>query len=122
MDANKRAHIHTQKGIEFRTRRLAGRLRRLTRRNNAGDTAHRRPANILTQLGELERVGRIDDVDEGLQLEATRRHVYVVIEHGEFECRLHLVGALLEYGTCGWGFRGRGARDTEQTFRQRVCD
>lgn len=63
---------------------------------------------ILTQLAQLERVGRVDDIDKGLQLEAARRHVYVVIEHGEFECRLYLVGALLEYGTCegGGGLEG----------------
>lgn len=55
---------------------------------------------ILTQLGELECIGRVDDVNVRLQLESPGRHVEVVVEHRELKRRLYLIGALLEDCTC----------------------
>lgn len=54
---------------------------------------------VLTQFREFERISGVDDVDERLQFEATRRRVYVVVEHSEFECGLNFLGALFEYRT-----------------------
>lgn len=71
---------------------------------------------ILTQSGQFECVGRVDYIDVCLQLESPRCYVQIVIQHCEFECRLHFVRALLENGACG------RQRKEKNRVRNLVCD
>lgn len=57
-------------------------------------------AGLLTEAGQLESIGRADQIYESLQLEATSCNIQIVIEHRKFEGWLHFVGALLE--NCAW--------------------
>ena len=55
----------------------------------------------LTQSGQFVSVGRVDDVDVGLQFELASRFVDPVeLDDGVAEGRLHLVRPLLEDRTC----------------------
>ena len=54
----------------------------------------------LTETRQFVGVGRVDDVDEGLQFELAARLVDAVeLDDGVAEGGLHLVGAALEDGT-----------------------
>jgi len=55
---------------------------------------------ILTQSWQFEGIRRVDHIHVGLQLESAGWDVQIVIEHRVLEGRLHLVGSLLEDGTC----------------------